>query len=115
LFTKIDFVYPEAVASIKVGQGVKAESEMIISGTKGYVYVPSPWWKTDYFEVRFENASKNKRYFYQLDGEGIRYEIVAFAKAIESGRSNTYISENTSMAIVGIVDRFFKGDFVEIK
>ena len=45
--------------------------------------MPAPWWKTDYFEVRFEDANDNRRYFYQLDGEGIRYELVAFAKQIE--------------------------------
>ena len=45
-FTKIDFVYPHAVASMKVGKGVKSEGELIISGTKGYIYVPAPWWKT---------------------------------------------------------------------
>ena len=53
-FTKIAFVYPDAVASMKVGQGVKSEGELIILGTKGYIYVPAPWWKTDYFEVRYE-------------------------------------------------------------
>lgn len=114
-FTKVDFVFDKAVASAKMAKAAKAEGELIITGTKGYIFVPSPWWKTDYFEVRFENASKNKRYFYQLDGEGIRYEIVAFAKAIENGRSNIYIDEKTSKAIVGIVDRFNNGDFVEIK
>ena len=36
-FTKITFVYPEAVASIKVGKGVKTEGELVISGTTGYV------------------------------------------------------------------------------
>lgn len=34
LFTKIDFTYQNAVASIKVGKGVKSEGELIISGTK---------------------------------------------------------------------------------
>lgn len=58
-----------AVASVKVGQGVKSEGELVISGTKGYIYVPAPWWKTEYFEVRFENPENNRRYFYQLDGE----------------------------------------------
>ena len=73
IFTKIDFYYNNAVASLKVGKGVKSEGELIISGTKGYVYVPAPWWKTDYFEIRYENPADNRRYFYQLDGEGIRY------------------------------------------
>ena len=76
MFTKVAFVYDHAVASIKVGKGVKSEGEMIISGTQGYVYVPAPWWKMDYFELRYEDSNRNRRYFYQLDGEGIRYELV---------------------------------------
>lgn len=81
-FTKISFLYPNAVASIKVGQGIKTEGDLVVSGTKGYIYVPAPWWKTDYFEIRYEDISANRRYFYQLDGEGIRYELVAFLQAI---------------------------------
>lgn len=105
-FTKIDFVYPSGVATVKVAKGAKAEGELVIAGTKGYIYVPAPWWKTDYFEVRYENQEDNKRFFYQLEGEGIRYEIVAFAKAIESGRNMSYISVNESSAIVGVIEDF---------
>ena len=106
LFTKADFTYSNAVASFKVGKGVKSEGELVVSGTKGYLYVPAPWWKTDYFELRYENQEENKRYFYQLDGEGIRYEIVAFLKSIEMGKSNTYIDETTSEAIVSVIEMF---------
>ena len=113
-FTKIDFVFDKAVASVKVAKAAKAEGELIITGTKGYIYVPAPWWKTDYFEVRFENASDNKRYFYQLDGEGIRYEIVAFAKAVESGKHNIYIGKETSKAIVDVIEDFYSGKYIEI-
>ena len=113
-FTKIDFVFDKAVASVKVAKAAKAEGELIISGTKGYIYVPAPWWKTDYFEVRFENAADNKRHFYQLDGEGIRYEIVAFAKAVESGRHNIYIGEEISKAIVGVIEDFNRHNYTEI-
>ncbi len=83
-FTKIDFRYETSVASLKVANVAKSEGDLVITGTKGYIYVPAPWWKTDYFEVRYENKSSNQRYFYQIDGEGIRYELVAFAKAIET-------------------------------
>ena len=107
-FTKIDFVYPSGVASVRVAKGAKAEGELIIAGTKGYIYVPAPWWKTDYFEIRYENSEDNKRFFYQLDGEGIRYEIVAFAKAVESGRNMSYVSENISEAIAKVIDDFNK-------
>ena len=109
-YTKIDFVYDTGVASVKVAQGAKAEGELIITGTKGYIYVPAPWWKTDYFEVRFENPEDNKRFFYQLDGEGIRYEIVAFSKAVESGKDMNYVSRGISEAIAGVI-----GDFNERK
>lgn len=102
-FTKIEFTYPNAVASIKIGKGIKSEGELIISGTGGYIYVPAPWWKMDYFEIRFENPSNNKRYFYQLDGEGMRYEIVSFLQAIEKKCTNAYIEQKTSMAISGLI------------
>ena len=114
LFTKIDFHYEHAVASIKVGNGVKSEGELIISGTKGYIYVPAPWWKTDYFEVRYENPAENKRYFYQLDGEGIRYELVAFKNACNtlSGRLN--INEKVSTSFCNIIKEYFNGKYIKL-
>lgn len=114
-FTKIAFVYPHAVASLKVGKGVKSEGELIISGTKGYIYVPAPWWKTDYFEIRYENPADNRRYFYQLDGEGLRFEIVSFVRAISLLSENTsYLTKSVSSEIVSVVDGFYKGDFIKI-
>ncbi len=114
-FTKIAFVYDHAVASIKVGKGVKSEGELIISGTEGYVYVPAPWWKTEFFEIRYEDSNRNKRYFYQLDGEGIRYELVQFVKAIETGKPSFYIQSATSKAIVKTIDDFYNAiDLIEI-
>lgn len=113
-FTKISFVYPHAVASVKVGKGVKTEGELVVSGTTGYIYVPAPWWKMDYFEIRREDSTQNKRYFYQLDGEGIRYEIVSFLKAIHKGNMLAYISEPISKAIVREMEDFFKGNIIEI-
>ena len=113
-FTKIDFVFDQAVASAKIAKAAKAEGELIITGTKGYIYVPAPWWKTDYFEVRFENQTENKRYFYQLDGEGIRYEIVLFAKAIASDQKNSYVSTEISEAICSIVESFNRREYTTL-
>ena len=114
-FTKIAFVYPHAVASIKVGKGVKTEGELVISGTTGYIYVPAPWWKTDYFEIRREDPAQNKRYFYQLDGEGIRYELVSFLKAIQDGKNYSYIDDRVSKAFVEVIEDYYnKKDLVEI-
>ncbi len=106
LFTKIDLTFSSATASIKVGTGVKSEGELIISGTKGYVFVPAPWWKTDYFELRYENPSDNKRFFYQVNGEGIRYELVALANAIREGNADFYISREITASIAGVMNEF---------
>ncbi len=106
-FTKIDFTYENAVASIKVARGVKSEGDLVISGTEGYIYVPSPWWKTDYFEVRYENSKNNRRYFYQLEGEGIRYELVEFIKSINSKQKNSYIDDDMSIKISSVIEDFY--------
>ncbi|MCR5713404.1 MAG: adenylyltransferase/cytidyltransferase family protein [Bacteroidales bacterium] len=114
-FTKVAFTFPHAVASIKVGQGVKSEGELVISGTKGYVYVPAPWWKTDYFELRYENSSDNKRYFYQLDGEGIRNELVVFLKSVLLRRNAQGIDDEISQAIVKVMEDFYNSkDLIRI-
>jgi len=108
-FTKINFTFNDSVASVKVGKGVKSEGELIISGTKGYVYIPAPWWKTDYFEVRFEDFNNNIRYFNQLDGEGIRYQLVAFVQAIKQEKTKFYIDKKVSLEIVKVIEQYNKG------
>ena len=113
-FTKIDFCYPNAVASIKVGKGIKSEGELIVSGTKGYIYVPAPWWKTDYFEIRYEDPNNNRRYFYQLEGEGIRYELVSFVQAIAGGVFSTYLEHTISRAICTVMEDFYNHKLQEI-
>lgn len=89
LFTRGVFRYPHATCSFKVGMGVKTEGSLVISGTKGYAYVPAPWWKTDYFELRYEDQNKNQRYFYKWDGEGLRYEIQEFISCVVNKRFST--------------------------
>ena len=69
-------------ASITLGLGVKTEGNLVISGTRGYVLVPSPWWLTNYFEVRYEDQNQNKKYFYTYQGDGLRYELQEFLSMI---------------------------------
>lgn len=82
IYTKGVLRYPTAICSFKLGLGVKTEGNLVISGTKGYAYVPAPWWKTDYFELRYEDQNKNKKFFYKWDGAGLRYEIQEFISCI---------------------------------
>lgn len=114
LFTKVSFLFKNAMASMKVGQGVKSEGELIISGTKGYIYVPAPWWKTDYFEIRYENPADNKRYFYQLEGEGIRYELVSFLKSINGSKAHSYIDYDVSHALVSVINDYYNKKNINI-
>lgn len=111
-FTRINIIYPKGTASIKVGKGVKSEGDLVITGTKGYIYVPAPWWKLDYFEIRYERIEDNKRFFYQLDGEGIRYELLSFVQMIQNCKKNNYISEECSVGIAQIMEQFFKSQLM---
>ena len=90
IYTKAVINYPHATSSITLGIGVKTEGNLVISGTKGYIYVPAPWWLTDFFEVRYEDSTKNKKFFYSYDGDGLRYEIQEFMSMIINGRKSSY-------------------------
>ncbi|MFR3818845.1 MAG: Gfo/Idh/MocA family oxidoreductase, partial [Fusobacterium varium] len=101
LYTKILLKYQNGVTPVaKVGLGVKSEGELIISGTRGYIYVPSPWWKTEYFELRFEEFNKNRKYFYPFQGEGLRYEIVEFLDMINQNNQETYKLKISEIKII---------------
>ena len=99
--------YAGAVASFQLGLGVKTEGNLVISGTQGYVYVPSPWWKTDYFELRYEDQNRNKKYFYKWDEPGLRYEIQEFVSCIVNKRSSSArLTPRQSIAMARVMEQF---------
>lgn len=107
IYTKANLCYPHATASMTLGIGVKTEGNMVISGTKGYVYVPAPWWLTDFFEIRYEDQTKNKKYFYSYDGDGLRYEIQEFMSMIVNHRKSSYkLRRHESVAIAEIIEMY---------
>ena len=115
VFTMGAINYPHATASITLGIGVKTEGNLVISGTKGYVYVPAPWWLTDYFEVRYEDQTKNKKYFYSYDGDGLRYEIQEFISMIVGKRLSSYrLRRRESITIAKVIEDYRKGINVTI-
>lgn len=91
MYTKAVFRYDNATASFQVGLGAKTEGNMVISGTKGYIYVPAPWWKTNYFEQRFEDQNLNRKCFFPFMGEGLRYEIREFISHILNPDQSLYL------------------------
>lgn len=107
LFTRGVMRYPHATCSFKLGLGVKTEGNLVISGTKGYAYVPAPWWKTDFFELRYENPADNKKFFYKWDGAGLRYEIQEFIRCIFDHRlSSARLGKQESVFMAEIMERF---------
>lgn len=110
MFTKAVFRYPSAVASFQVGLGVKTEGNLIVAGTKGYAYVPAPWWKTDFFELRFEDQNQNKKFFHTWAGDGLRYEIKDFVAAILS-KENYYtkVSKKENIRMAEVQEVYLKG------
>jgi glycerol-3-phosphate cytidylyltransferase len=83
-YTKAFFKYNEAMATAKVGIGVKSEGNLVISGTKGYVIVKSPWWKTTKFDICFEDTSLNEPFYNKFMDDGLRYELSAFLSAVNN-------------------------------
>lgn len=111
IYTKALFLYANAVASFQVGLGVKTEGNMVISGTKGYVYVPAPWWKTDFFEVRYEDQNRNRKFFYPYEGEGLRYEIKDFVMSVmNKSISFAKLSMNEILRIAEVQEDYVTGN-----
>lgn len=116
MFTKIDIRYKKAIATAKIGLGVKSEGDLIISGTKGYIYVPAPWWKTEYFEIRYEDPRRNKKHYYKFEEDGLRYEIAEFLSMINRKSEQTYkLTPSESIAISKVIEDYLaKKDLVNI-
>lgn len=109
LYTKASFVYEHGMALSKSGVGVKSEGQLLISGTKGYILAESPWWLTQYFEVRYEDPNKKDRYFSKFLGQGLRYEISDFAYMIQGHQGRLYkFTEEESVAIAGVMEKFLE-------
>ena len=107
IYTRGVFRYPKATCSFKVGLGVKTEGSLVVSGSKGYAYVPAPWWKTDYFELRYEDQNENKKYFYKWDGYGLRYEIQEFVSCILNHRySSARLRRRESIQMAAVMQQF---------
>lgn len=84
IYTKAYFKYKDAIATAKTGIGVKSEGSLIISGEKGYIYVPAPWWLTRRVEVRYEDQAQNEIYEFEFEGDGLRYEIQRFCDRVNN-------------------------------
>lgn len=108
LMTKAAIIYEKAIGIANVGIGVKKEGDCVISGTDGYIYIPAPWWKTEYFEVRFEDLNKTQKIFTKFDGDGLRYELAEFLKSINTKTKTYKLTDEESIFISRIIEEFNK-------
>lgn len=114
-YTKAYFRYREAFATAKTGLGVKSEGELIISGTKGYILVKAPWWKTSEIEIRRENPKENEVFRIPFEGDGLRYELSEFVCQIEDGSAEKEKYEKMSVAIACCIEKFLNRKKIPLK
>jgi glycerol-3-phosphate cytidylyltransferase len=109
LYTIGNCFFDSSYACFKVGLGVKSEGQLIISGTKGYILVPAPWWLTQEFQVHFEDQKNNQKFFYKFDGDGLRYEIAEFISLIQQKQKESWkLKREITTNIVSIIESFHK-------
>ena len=109
LFTKASFRFPTGLATATCGLGVKAEGRLLISGTKGYILVTAPWWKTTYFEVHYENPDNIEKYSETFLGDGLRYEINDFLMQLTNRGVNDFkLTRSESVAMSAAMEQFIK-------
>ena len=109
LYTKAAFTFDNGLALSKTGVGVKTEGQLLIAGTEGYILVKSPWWLTQSFEVRFEDANRKEVYSSRFLGRGLRYEISDFARAITGNGNTSYkLTRGESIVMAEIMGKFLE-------
>jgi glycerol-3-phosphate cytidylyltransferase len=108
-YTKVIFSCNGKQASVKTGLGVKSAGELTISGTKGYIRVCAPWWKTRIFEVHREDPYDIQVFSDDYLGYGLRYEIADFLYRIRglSGRDYKLMPEE-SVSMAAIMEDFLR-------
>ncbi|MBQ9360531.1 MAG: hypothetical protein IJT96_05805 [Lachnospiraceae bacterium] len=105
IFTKVHVSYDDKIADLTCGLGVKSEGRLLIGGTKGYIKVDAPWWKTRHIEVHYEDESKTVTYEEPFEGDGLRYEISCFFDMVRED-NNLMNTKQRSIVMTGIMEKF---------
>lgn len=109
IYTKVNIRYPKGFATIKTGVGVKSEGQLVVSGTKGYIIAPSPWWLMKQFDVRYEDSSRIEHFEPRFQGDGLRYEISDFVSKINGTDKKDYkLTAEESVFMSEFIEMFMK-------
>lgn len=114
VYTKAYLKYNRSIATSKTGLKVKSDGHLLISGTKGYIMVEAPWWKTKSFEVCYEDFNQNERFFTKFLGDGLRYELSDFVSAINGYKNEEFkLTRHESVALAEIMEKFLESRKME--
>lgn len=107
IFTRATLSFPQGLATATCGLGVKSEGRLLISGTRGYIVVDAPWWKTSSFEIHYEDASIVEKYAEPFLGNGLRYELADMLRQMDDGADENFkLTKRESVALAGTMERF---------
>ena len=112
IFSKLELEYKKSTANLYVGIGAKKEGDLVITGTKGYIYCHAPWWKTSQFEIKFEDSKKNIKHKHNFLGDGLRYELAEFISCINAKSSFSFRLNDLDMLFL---TKFINSDYKSIK
>jgi len=97
----------KGISTSRVGIGAKSEGCAVISGTKGYIYIPAPWWLTKKFYIRYEDASLEKSFSFDFEGDGLRYEISEFVTLISrKKKKSNHLNYRTMISINSVISKY---------
>ena len=109
-YTKLFFTFDNAMATAKMGLGVKSEGQLLVSGTKGYILAESPWWLTKRFEVRYENPKVREVYEEDYIGAGLVYEIIGFVQECLGAPIGAGVSKEETISMIEVMENFLQSD-----
>lgn len=107
-YTKAYLTYGDKTATCKTGIGAKSEGQLLITGTRGYILVPSPWWLTTYFEVHYEDPNRIEKYNFSFEGAGMTYEIEAFKNRIASKQVVSMFDARKSIVMAELMEKYLE-------
>ncbi len=95
--------YKDATAIFTIGLTAKTEGDLVIAGSEGYIYVPSPWWKTEYFEIRNDMGNTIRRFYTPFIGDGLRYELADWVMSIQTHKKSQCWTPKDSLAALSFL------------
>lgn len=96
-------------ARAKTGLAVKSDGSLTVSGSKGYAFVPAPWWLTKRVEIHHEDPGQVERYDFDFSGTGMQYEICFFRDACMNSQEAVNIIRSyrdVSIASAYVMEKF---------